>query len=168
MTLATFNALDQKTVAIELSKCCGSTRWIDQMIADHPFKSKQNIYNNAIIHWNQHCTKVDWLEAFDHHPKIGDLKNLEKKFANTKDWSGEEQASIHSAQQETLVALAEGNAAYEAKFGYIFIVCATGKSAAEMLALLNSRINNTPETEIQIAMKEQEKITRLRIDKMLQ
>jgi 2-oxo-4-hydroxy-4-carboxy-5-ureidoimidazoline decarboxylase len=106
------------------------------------------------------------LEAFTHHPKIGDAKSLAEKFATTKEWASNEQSGVNEASILTLNKLAEGNKAYEEKFGYIFIVCATGKSASEMLSLLESRITNTPEVEIEIAMREQNKITHLRIDKL--
>jgi 2-oxo-4-hydroxy-4-carboxy-5-ureidoimidazoline decarboxylase len=107
------------------------------------------------------------LEAFLHHPKIGSLDALAAKFANTAQWASGEQASVQSASKAVLQALADGNTAYEQKFGYIFIVCATGKSAEEMLALLQARLPNPPKTEIGIAMAEQMKITLIRLEKLL-
>ncbi len=113
-------------------------------------------------------TQSDWLEAFAGHPKIGqDIDSLKVKFKNTADWSAGEQAGVDSASEEVLQQLSEGNRAYEEKFGYIFIVCATGKSAAEMLALLQERMGNTPEKELLIAMAEQEKITRIRLERLV-
>lgn len=110
--------------------------------------------------------RESWLEAFACHPKIGDLHSLRMKFTGNKEWSGGEQAGVNDADEATLRRLAEGNAAYEQRFGYLFIVCASGKSAAEMLALLESRLDNDPETELAIASGEQQKITRLRLAKL--
>lgn len=109
----------------------------------------------------------DWLEAFTHHPRIGDVKNLRQKFASTAQWSQDEQKGVHGVPEDVIQALADGNARYEKKFGHIFLVCATGKSAQEMLALLQQRLHNTPETELRVAMQEQAKITRLRLEKLL-
>jgi len=114
------------------------------------------------------CTEDDWKEAFAHHPKIGDINSLMKKFANTAAWASGEQSGVNTATDEIIKLLSEGNRLYEEKFGYIFIVCATGKSAIEMLNLLNERLKNNPEEEIQIAADEQTKITKLRIEKLLQ
>jgi 2-oxo-4-hydroxy-4-carboxy-5-ureidoimidazoline decarboxylase len=114
------------------------------------------------------CTEADWKEAFEHHPKIGDLESLQKKFEETAEWAENEQGGVNSASPATIKALAESNRSYEAKFGYIFIVCATGKSAEEMLGILQSRLQNDPEEEIKIAADEQNKITKLRIEKLLE
>ena len=109
----------------------------------------------------------DILEAFSHHPKIGaNIETLRAKFQQTAGWSASEQASVSQASDAVLQALAQGNIDYEAKFGYIFIVCATGKSAAEMLNLLQARLVNTPADEIKLAAAEQAKITRIRLEKL--
>jgi 2-oxo-4-hydroxy-4-carboxy-5-ureidoimidazoline decarboxylase len=111
--------------------------------------------------------KEDFLEAFSHHPKIGaSLDSLKEKFAPTKTWSTNEQKSVASASCDTIVALRDKNIAYEERYGFIFIVCATGKSAEGMLEILNSRMNHTCDEEIQIAAREQAKITRLRLEKL--
>ena len=109
----------------------------------------------------------DWLEAFSHHPKIGNIRSLQSKFQKTAKLSESEQKSISHVSEDILKEIAEGNQLYEKKFGYIFIVCATGKTAEEMLALLNERLKNDPEAELLIAAKEQNKITRLRLEKLL-
>lgn len=114
------------------------------------------------------CNEDDWKEAFAHHPKIGDIESMKKKFASTAEWASGEQSGVQTASDKTLMALAEGNRQYEEKFGYIFIVFATGKSAEEMLQLLQERLKNDPEEEIQIAADEQNKITKLRIEKLLE
>src|SRR5262249_25549324 len=109
----------------------------------------------------------DVLEAFEHHPRIGaDLAALREKFGSTATLAASEQASVARASEATLVALRDANVRYEAKFGHIFIVCATGKSADERLAILRSRLDNDPETELRIAAGEQAKITRLRLEKL--
>jgi 2-oxo-4-hydroxy-4-carboxy-5-ureidoimidazoline decarboxylase len=146
-------------------RCCGSTRWADIMAARRPFPSKADLFTAAEHVWRELARK-DWLEAFAAHPRIGDVDSLRKKFAATAAWSAREQAGMAGASEEVLLALAEGNRAYEAKFGYIFIVCATGKTAEEMLALLDQRLGNTLEEELLNAANEQAKIARLRLDKL--
>jgi 2-oxo-4-hydroxy-4-carboxy-5-ureidoimidazoline decarboxylase len=167
MTLEQFNSLDKDIAAAELRKCCGADNWIRLMMDYFPFRSKGELSVLAGKIWNQHCSENDWLEAFKHHPKIGDIESLKKKFAATKDWAGNEQAGVKRADLTTIQQLLESNEAYEHKFGFIFIVCATGKSAEEMLELLKQRINNTYEDEIKIAAAEQNKITEIRINKLL-
>ena len=110
----------------------------------------------------------EWREAFAHHPRIGDMASLRARFASTAGWAADEQRGAAQATEETLAALARGNRVYEERFGCIFIVCATGKSAAEMLALLEARLGNDPEHEMRMAADEQMKITRLRLEKLLE
>ena len=124
------------------------------------------LLEDAEEEWNK-CSEEDWKEAFSHHPKIGDTASLSKKFASTAQWASGEQSGVTAASKETIEALAESNRLYEEKFGYIFIVCATGKSAGEMLEMLQARLENNKEEEIQIAADEQNKITKLRIEKLL-
>ncbi|MDQ3682195.1 MAG: 2-oxo-4-hydroxy-4-carboxy-5-ureidoimidazoline decarboxylase [Bacteroidota bacterium] len=148
-------------------KCCGSFKWASLMIKNFPFESEKDILSKASQIWNEECRKEDWLEAFMHHPKIGDLKSLEKKFAATKGWASAEQAGVEKANEQIISELAKGNNAYEEKFHFIFIVCATGKSAEEMLQLLESRLQNNYEDELMIAMNEQNKITQIRLQKLI-
>jgi len=166
MTLAALNALAPGARAVALATCCGATAWVASLNAQFPFGSAAALYAAAERTW-QHLAAADWREAFAHHPKIGDVSALKEKFASTATWAAGEQGAVKQASDETLAALAAGNEAYEQKFGYIFIVCATGKSAAEMLALLQARLPNEPRQEIHIAMSEQAKITRLRLEKLL-
>lgn len=166
MTIAELNQLDANVLREEFTKCCGASAWTNGMILRRPFATKDALLKAADEVWNE-TNENDWLEAFLHHPKIGDLKSLEKKFATTSKLAGSEQASVNSASQDVLEALAKGNAAYENKFGFIFIVCATGKSASEMLELLNTRIHNDKQTELKIAAAEQHKITHLRLQKLV-
>ena len=148
-----------------LTKCCGSGRWVNNFAECFPFNIKEQMFAKAEDIWLG-LDEKDWLEAFTHHPKIGDLASLEKKFGSTKDFTTNEQSSVNQASMKTLKELAEYNKKYEDKFGFIFIVCATGKSADEMLALVKERINNNYTEEIRIAMGEQNKITKLRLEKL--
>lgn len=148
-----------------LLKCCGSVNWVNAMAKDFSLESRDKIFVNAEKIWYD-LDEKDWLEAFTHHPKIGDLASLEKKFGSTKDFTTKEQSSVNHASMETIKELAEYNDKYEKKFGFIFIICATGKTADEMLALIKERINNDYQTELKIAMGEQNKITKLRLEKL--
>ena len=136
------------------------------MINSCPFQNKNELLKMAKKIWFS-LSGQDWLEAFSHHPKIGDIESLQSKFQKTAKLSESEQKSISHVSEDILKEIAEGNQLYEKKFGYIFIVCATGKTAEEMLALLNERLKNDPEAELLIAAKEQNKITRLRLEKLL-
>ena len=167
MTLQELNQLKEPALAEALQKCCGAPAWIENMVAIFPVADAEALMDQAKTQWNK-LSEADWREAFAHHPKIGGKVNaLREKFASTRTWAEGEQAAVKQASQETLEALAAGNTEYEKKFGYIFIVCATGKSSEEMLALLQARLPNKPEEEILIAMAEQDKITRIRLEKLL-
>jgi len=165
MTIAELNSLDEGQLREALGKCCGAAAWVEKMLAVFPVPTSAILLEAAERIWYS-CGERDWREAFEHHPRIGDLDSLKKKFAATGQWAAGEQSGVNAASQEVLKALAAGNEAYETRFGYIFIVCATGKSAAEMLSLLQARLDNTPEAEINIAMGEQNKITRIRLEKL--
>ena len=128
------------------------------------FSSMEQIHETATRHWET-MEEADFLEAFDGHPKIGDPASLKAKYAKTHSMASNEQSSVEEASDETISALAQMNSDYEARFGFIFIVCATGKSADEMLALVRERIHNDPKEEIHIAANEQLKILHIRIDK---
>jgi len=145
-----------------LRSCCGASAWVERMVARRPFGSREALTAAARDAWFA-LEQSDWLEAFGHHPKIGDRESLRQRFARTAHLSEREQAGVNGASEETLSALAEGNQQYERKFGYIFIVCASGKSAGEMLRLLLDRLPNSPEVEIRIAAEEQARITELRL-----
>jgi 2-oxo-4-hydroxy-4-carboxy-5-ureidoimidazoline decarboxylase len=136
------------------------------MVIDRPFESLAEMLEISDRIWEE-CDVDDYMEAFAGHPRIGDIDSLAKKYANTKGWAGGEQKGVEGAGREVLERLAKGNADYEERFGHIFIVCATGKSAAEMLALLEARLSNDPAHEITVAAEEQNKITRIRLKKLL-
>jgi 2-oxo-4-hydroxy-4-carboxy-5-ureidoimidazoline decarboxylase len=166
MKLTELNQLSEPLLREQLSICCGSKRWQDNLIAQVPFTNEEDLFYKSSEAWHS-TNEADWLEAFSHHPKIGDLENLKKKFASTQHLAGAEQSSVQEASLNVLNKLAEGNNAYENKFGFIFIVCATGKSAKEMLDLLEKRLLNTREEELKIAAAEQNKITLLRLKKLI-
>lgn len=172
MTLQELTNLPEKQLREQLLKCCGSKAWVDKMIPLFPMEDLVELMENAEEQWYK-CSEKDWKEAFAHHPKIGDTESLrskglqKEKFAATADMAAGEQKAVSTASTSTIEALAKGNEEYEAKFGYIFIVCATGKSADEMLSLLQSRLSNDPQKEIKIAAEEQIKITKLRLQKLL-
>jgi 2-oxo-4-hydroxy-4-carboxy-5-ureidoimidazoline decarboxylase len=150
----------------ELLRCCGSLRWAEGLLAHRPFTDAASFYSAADSLWWD-LEPADWREAFAHHPQIGDLDALRTRFVSTLEWTSGEQAGALDAPEELLNALAEANQAYEERFGYIFIVCATGKSAEEMLALLLQRLAHAPQDELRIAAGEQAKITRLRLEKLM-
>ena len=166
MTIKTLNGLDSSEAAAQFNLCCGATNWIKIMNQSRPFQNKNEVYQQAESIWFS-LSSEDWLEAFTHHPKIGDIDSLRKKFHNTKSISKNEQSGVNNATESTLKNLAESNQLYEDKFGFIFIVCATGKSSDEMLALIKMRLNNNAKIEMQNAAKEQNKITQLRLKTLL-
>ncbi len=165
-TLTEFNQLTVEKAKEELFNCCGSTKWVSLLMEKFPFKDEPALFHQVHDSWYEQCSEADYLEAFTHHPKIGDMDSLKKKFAATQEWAGKEQAGVAQASMDTLKALAQSNEAYFERFGYIFIVCATGKSADEMLQLLQMRINHEPKEELGIAMGEQHKITLIRLKKL--
>lgn len=166
MTIQGLNSLPEAQAVAELMRCCGCRRWAETLASKRPFKSRDELIAAADREWSR-TSREEWLEAMSHHPRIGGKDALRAKFAATQKWSQGEQASVAAADEATLDALAAGNAEYEEKNGFIFIVCATGKSAAEMLALLKQRLPNTKEQELAIAAGEQAKITRIRLEKLI-
>lgn len=166
LDLGKINSVSADEAREQLGRCCGATRWVEAMVERRPFRSADELFEVADQIW-YNLSPEDWREAFLHHPKIGDLESLKRKFASTSQWSTGEQSGVDGAPEEVLRALAAGNEEYEQKFGYIFIVCATGKTAVQMLSLLRQRLGNDPGTEIQTAMREQSKITRIRLEKLL-
>jgi OHCU decarboxylase len=165
--LASLNSLTPNEAQGELLKCCGSTRWAAQMIGERPFESLDDLIAKADRVWWA-LDPGDWLEAFRSHPKIGEKKAAVATSDQSKQWSAAEQAGIGDAANSALARLAELNQKYEEKFGYIFIVCATGKSSDEMLAILRSRLGNNPDEELRVAAAEQAKITELRLKKLVE
>ena len=166
LNLENLNSLAASDAEAEFLKCCGSRSWARAMTSARPFENKDELMNGADRVWWS-LDSADWLEALRAHPKIGEKKAAVTQSEQAEAWSAQEQSATQNASSGTMAALAEGNREYEQRFGFIFIVCATGKSSEEMLTLLNQRLQNDPETELRFAAEEQLKITRLRLEKLL-
>lgn len=164
--LSWLNALSAEEAAAELLKCCGSKSWASRMISERPFADLESALARADSIWRS-LDAADWLEAFRSHPQIGEKKAEQAQSSVAKAWSEQEQSGTRDSASETMAALAQGNREYTERFGFIFIVCATGKSAEEMLEILRSRLGNAPEDELKIAAEEQRKITQLRLRKLI-
>jgi 2-oxo-4-hydroxy-4-carboxy-5-ureidoimidazoline decarboxylase len=160
---AVLNALAPAEARAALTRCCGASRWVEVMLARRPFTSTGTLYADAEATFAT-LGREDFLEAFAHHPRIGG--DASAALRATATWSNQEQARVSEADAETQQQLRTANEEYLRRFGHIFIVCATGKSAVEMLALLRARLPNDPERELAIAAGEQARITRLRLDKL--
>jgi OHCU decarboxylase len=158
VTLAGLNALPDEAAVAAFLRCCGSIRWARAMTDARPFASSDRMSASADAIWAS-LSAADWLAAFGSHPRIGD--------AGAGRWSSEEQAAASSATQAVRERLAAANREYEARFGYIFIVCAFGRRADQILATLEDRLRNGAEAELLVAAEEQRRITRLRLAKLL-
>jgi 2-oxo-4-hydroxy-4-carboxy-5-ureidoimidazoline decarboxylase len=167
--LAALNALDTAAAAAALQRCCGATRWVNAMLAARPFASAAELYAAGDRAWAA-LGPDDWREAFAHHPRIG--ARLPQPSAGAPAtataWSQQEQRGVEAASAEVRAALARGNVEYEERFGWVFLICATGKSADEMLRELRARLVNDAATELRVAAAEHAKIMRLRLEKLLQ
>ena len=159
MTLSELNALEPPRAQQEFLRCCGSPAWAASMTAARPFATVEAMHASADAIWSS-LGRGDWLEAFAAHPKIGEQRKVSA-------WSAAEQAGMQSADARARTRLAALNTEYEERFGYIFIVCATGKSPQEMLSMLETRLTNGRERELPIAAEEQRKITALRLAKLV-
>jgi 2-oxo-4-hydroxy-4-carboxy-5-ureidoimidazoline decarboxylase len=164
--LLRLNELSPADAEAEFLKCCGSAKWARDLAAARPFAGRAELLGK--------CDEIsaglkteDWLEAFRAHPKIGENSAAKSQTTQEQGWSAQEQSGMQAASAELVSELANRNREYEARFGFIFIVCATGKSSGEMLAIINRRIHNDPQTELQVAVAEQRKITLLRLQKLL-
>jgi allantoicase len=149
-----------------LLDCCGSQAWANRMLAHMPFPDPEFLLGAADEVWGA-LDREDWLEAFHHHPAIGSKRGKKTQSVTARRWSKTEQAVAQQADPTTLAALAEANRSYRERFGYIFLVCAAGKTSKEILEGLQQRLSNDPETELSIAAEEQRKITRLRLERLL-
>lgn len=149
-----------------LSECCGSSRWVSQMLARRPFGSRARVLSTADDTWRS-LEPSDWREAFSHHPRIGERNSEAPQSERGRAWAAGEQSGVERAEDGVRRALAAANREYEQRFGYIYIVFVTGKSAEEMLELANQRLKNDPDVELRTAGEEQMKITRARLEKLL-
>jgi 2-oxo-4-hydroxy-4-carboxy-5-ureidoimidazoline decarboxylase len=164
--LSEWNKSDMEVATAILLSCCSAPRWAQQLVAMRPFPSDAALFSTADEVWAQ-MQEADWMQAFLAHPRIGERKAAQAS-AQSSRWSGQEQATAQSAKVEVLDRLATGNALYEEKFGFTYIVCATGKSAEEMLAILESRLTRDKQSELQEAAEQQRQIMQLRLRKWLQ
>jgi len=160
------NSLPHADAVKALHACCGSSAWSSQMAVARPFESLAAAQKKGHEIWAT-LTKADYDEAFRAHPRIGEKKAEAKQSAEAKKWSAGEQSKIADADPAVLTELKKVNDEYEKKFGRIYIVCATGKSASEMLAIAKARLSNSADTELAQAAAEQSKITDLRLQKMI-
>ena len=160
------NALSAAAAREELLKCCGARRWADAVEQGRPYATLEQLLTRANEIWWA-LPDGDWLEAFRSHPKIGEKKAASAVAAQAQQWSAQEQRGVQTAGEDAIETLARLNRAYEEKFGFIFIVCATGKSTDEILALLEERLRNDAAAELRTAAAEQAKITELRLRKLL-
>jgi 2-oxo-4-hydroxy-4-carboxy-5-ureidoimidazoline decarboxylase len=156
--LAAWNETDASAALDAMLACCGARRWAQAMVALRPFRSVETLSLTA--------EEADWMEAFACHPRIGSRKTAAASAKSAK-WSRQEQSSAAIASERILDELAEGNALYEQRFGFTYIVCATGKSAEEMLAILERRLNNDRASELREAAEQQRQITQIRLGKWL-
>ena len=166
MNLTQLNTLNVEEAKHGFMQCCTSSAWVNAMVQARPFADIKALSHKADLVWEK-LTEADYLEAFEGHPQIGNVDTLRAKYANTKALASGEQSSVNDAPEQVIAALAKGNADYLDKFGFIFIVCATGKSAEQMLALLQARLPNDKTTELLNAAEEQRKIFHLRLEKLL-
>ena len=165
--LERFNRLSKQKAAKALLDCCASDKWAQQVRQRRPFSDRASFFVAADKIWSE-LPQEDWLQAFRHHPAIGAKKAKSKQSATASRWSAKEQSTAQSAPPGVLEALAEENKAYAKKYGYVFLICATGKTSEDILKALRQRMSNEPEVELRIAAEEQRKITRLRLEKLLQ
>jgi 2-oxo-4-hydroxy-4-carboxy-5-ureidoimidazoline decarboxylase len=164
--LTRWNQLPLDQAVQEIIACCGSQVWARTLGARRPYTDSASLITASDQIWNQ-LDAADWMEAFSKHPRIGERKAPAIAAAQSATWSEQEQKSVAESPDAMQSALAEANREYERRFGRIFIVCATGKPAAEMLDILRRRLHNDDATELRVAAEEQRKITNLRLDKWL-
>jgi len=164
--LAWLNRAPEASAAAALFRCCGCAGWARAVSAARPFATAEALRAAAEQEWEK-ASREDILEAFSHHPRIGDRESLRARFPATHEWSASEQGMAAGADEPTLDELARANREYEARFGHVFIVCAAGKSASEILSMLRDRLTHSPVEELRIAAGEQMKIMRLRLEKLL-
>jgi OHCU decarboxylase len=156
---AHLNALPEPQARATLTRCCGAPRWVERMLAARPFTGDAAVHTTAEWTW-WGLSRDEWLQAFAAHLRIGERPREE--------WADREQAGMRTAAQATRRALEVGNRAYEERFGHVFLICASGRSAAEMLGELRRRLTNDPAEEVRVAAGEQAKIIRLRLERLVE
>jgi 2-oxo-4-hydroxy-4-carboxy-5-ureidoimidazoline decarboxylase len=164
-TLQSWNAAGADAALEAMIACCCARRWAEAMVALRPITSVFELSEAADRVWST-MEEPDWMEAFACHPRIGERKATHAT-AKSAAWSGQEQSFADGAQAPVLADLAQGNSLYEQRFGFAYIVCATGKGADEMLAILNRRLTSDRATELREAAEQQRQITQIRLGKWL-
>ncbi|HEY1897073.1 MAG TPA: 2-oxo-4-hydroxy-4-carboxy-5-ureidoimidazoline decarboxylase [Terracidiphilus sp.] len=163
--LVAWNQSDQRSALDAMLACCAARRWAQSMVALRPFQTVEALSLTADEVWST-MEEPDWMDAFSSHPRIGECKAAPQPTRSAV-WSEREQSGASSAGNDVLAQLAAGNAAYEQRFGFTYIVCATGKSADEMLAILQRRLANDRAAELREAAEQQRQITQIRLRKWL-
>ena len=164
--LQQINAMDEHEAHEAFKDCCAAPGWIVGMTAARPFNSVEALFAAADAQAAA-LSREEWLEALQHHPRIGEKKAERGQSVTAEAWSAREQSGVEHEHPSELADMAELNRAYEARFGYVFVVCATGRTLREMTGLLRQRLDNDPETEMRVAAAEQRRITKLRLQKLL-
>ena len=167
LTIAEFDALRDAEAAFKLAACCGASRWVAEMLKRRPFGTRAALIaasDDVAVLLND----SDWLEAFAYHPRIGQRRSNAAVSTTAESWSTGEQSAVSNASSEIRAAIKDGNDEYEQKFGFIFIISAAGRSAEQILAALRQRMSNAPNEEIRVAAREQQLITRLRLEKLVE
>jgi 2-oxo-4-hydroxy-4-carboxy-5-ureidoimidazoline decarboxylase len=165
--LTRWNSLPVDEAISEILPCCGSRAWAQDVVARRPFAEESELLTASTETWRR-LTGSDWIEAFQSHPRIGGSRAPQAASAQSEAWSTQEQQKVAEADDAAKIALADANREYERRFGRIFIICATGKSAPRILEALRRRLNNDGETELQEAAEQQRQITEIRLRKWLQ
>ena len=166
ITVARLDAMPVAEAAFKLAACCGASKWVAGMLAQRPFGSRDRLFE-ASDEVADTLAEPDWLEAFSHHPRIGQRRSNSAGSTTAESWSTGEQSAVVTASTEVRAALVDANDKYESRFGFIFIICANGRSAEEILAMLEVRMSNERVDEVLVAAREQQRITRLRLEKLL-
>ena len=164
--LSRWNFLPASAAANEILPCCGSRAWAERVVARRPLPNGRSLLAASAEIWRS-LPESDWLEAFRSHPRIGESKAPSAPSPQSEAWSAQEQSGVAQGDEAVRIALAEGNREYESRFNRIFIVCATGKSPEEILAILRRRLDNDDRTELQEAAEQQQQITQIRLSKWL-
>jgi len=166
VALRELNALSAGDAADLLRACCGSARWVARMVERRPFATLDALLTAADETWER-LDAADWLEAFAHHPRIGERQSADAQSTRASRWSATEQANVTTASESARDELAIVNEAYEKRFGFIYIVSASGKSATELLSIARARLSHDPARELEVAANEQRKITTLRLRQLI-
>lgn len=166
MTVAALDALPESAAREVLIACCGARPWVDAMLAARPWRDRDTLLACADQCWEA-LSRAQVAEAVAHHPRLGETQAAAALSERASQWSAREQAGASATDGAVRAALAAGNREYEARFGHTFILCASGRSAAEMLAAMQARLANDAATELRITAAELHQITRLRLEKLL-